>query len=108
MGLSLRGRGYIGAHLLLWVTSGFARVKIAVFGIPNSLNDFVIFICIYTTDIFDRAMHNRWLEPWSGHTLGTSPWLTFYSCTPKMLLSTLLVEILLSRCDLKKKKMLAV
>jgi len=79
----------------------FAQGKIAVFGIPNSLKYCVIFISIYTTDKCGRGMHNRWLEPWSGHTLGTSPWLRFYSCTAKMLLSSLLVEILLSRwCDL--------
>ena len=38
----MRGRGYIGPQLLLWVTLRFARGKIAVFGIPNNLNYCVI------------------------------------------------------------------
>ena len=96
-------RGYKWPHLLFCVTLRFARGKFAVFGIRNTLNYCVIFICIYTTETFGRALHCRWLEPWSEHTLGTSPWLRFYLCTSKMLLSRLLVEILLSRwCDLKK------
>ena len=62
------------------------------------------FYCMYKTDKFMWGLHNRWLETSSGHTLRTSPWLSFKLFTAKLWLSRLPFEILPNWWfDLKKK-----